>query len=98
MADDRFHAFDDPIHDQLVGIVLALGAELWALRDRFTLLERALADNDIDVSGRGIVAGSGTSPVIDGNTVCGADASIFVADTATPELGDNQTCEDGVTG
>ena len=39
MAEGRYHAFDDPVHDQLLGIVLALGAEVWSLRDRLALLE-----------------------------------------------------------
>ncbi len=50
MAEGRYHAFDDPVHDQLLGIVLALGAEVWSLRDRLALLEQALAAQDIAVS------------------------------------------------
>ncbi len=50
MAETRYHAFDDPVHDQLLGIVLALSAEVWSLRDRLTLLEQALAEHDIEVS------------------------------------------------
>ena len=49
MAETRYHAFDDPVHDQLLGIVLALSAEVWSLRDRLTLLEQALAEHDIEV-------------------------------------------------
>jgi len=50
MAETRYQAFDDPVHDQLLGIVLALSAEVWSLRDRLTLLEQALAEHDIEVS------------------------------------------------
>jgi hypothetical protein len=35
---------------------------------------------------------------VTGNDVCGGEVSIFVNDEATPELGENQTCEGGVTG
>lgn len=49
---NEFHAFDDPIQDRLLGIVLALGAEVWVLRDRFKLLEDALGEHDIDVHRR----------------------------------------------
>jgi len=52
-----------------------------------------ITDNVIDVSGRGIVAGKGTSPTIAGNDVCGRDVSIYVAEDASPDLGENQTCE-----
>ncbi len=51
MADERYHAFEDPALDQLLGITLALGAEVWSLRDRLTLLEQALAQSGTDVSG-----------------------------------------------
>lgn len=50
MADDGYHAFDDPVQDRMLGIVLALGAEVWALRDRMGLLEQALADKGVDVT------------------------------------------------
>lgn len=50
MTKERYHAFDEPIHDQLLGIVLALGAEVWSLRDRLALLERALTEQGTDVS------------------------------------------------
>ncbi len=36
----------------MLGIILALGAEVWALRDRLGLLEGALARDGIDVSTR----------------------------------------------
>ncbi len=45
-----YHAFDDPVHDRLLGIILALGAEVWQLRERLSLLEGALADRGMDVS------------------------------------------------
>ena len=45
-----YHAFDDPLHDRFLGIILALGAEVWHLRERLSLLESALARHDIDAS------------------------------------------------
>ena len=45
-----YHAFEDPVHDRLLGIVLALGAEVWNLRERLGLLESALARRGIEVS------------------------------------------------
>ena len=45
-----YHAFEDPVHDRLLGVVLALGAEVWNLRERLGLLESALARQGIDVS------------------------------------------------
>ncbi len=45
-----YHAFDDPLHDRFLGIILALGAEVWQLRERLSLLEAALARQDMDVS------------------------------------------------
>ncbi len=45
-----YHAFDNPLHDRFLGIILALGAEVWQLRDRLSLLESALARQDMDVS------------------------------------------------
>ena len=50
MADKRYHAFEDPALDQLLGLILALGAEVWSLHDRLTLLEQALAQRGTDVS------------------------------------------------
>ena len=45
-----YHAFEDPVHDRLLGVVLALGAEVWNLRERLGLLESALARQGIEVS------------------------------------------------
>ena len=45
-----YHAFADPVHDRLLGIILALGAEVWTLRDRLGLLESALTRQGLDVS------------------------------------------------
>lgn len=53
-----------------------------------------IADNVIDVSGRGIVAGARTSPLISGNEVCGGEAGIHISDGATPQLTENQDCAD----
>lgn len=47
---ERYHAFPDPVQDQLLGLILALGAEVWVLRDRITLLEQALAERDVSVT------------------------------------------------
>lgn len=45
-----YHAFEDPVHDRLLGVILALGAEVWNLRERLGLLEIALARRGIEVS------------------------------------------------
>lgn len=45
-----YHAFEDPVHDRLLGVILALGAEVWNLRERLGLLENALARQGIEVS------------------------------------------------
>jgi len=45
-----YHAFEDPVHDRLLGVILALGAEVWNLRERLGLLESALARRGIEVS------------------------------------------------
>jgi hypothetical protein len=37
-----YHAFEDPMHDKMIGVVLALGAEVWVLNNRLELLEVAL--------------------------------------------------------
>ena len=47
---ERYHAFPDPAQDQLLGLILALGAEVWVLRDRIMLLEQALAERDVPVT------------------------------------------------
>ena len=46
---ERYHAFPDPVQDELLGLILALGAEVWVLRDRLSLLERALSGKGIEV-------------------------------------------------
>ncbi|MCY3785884.1 MAG: hypothetical protein OXG47_04055 [bacterium] len=45
-----YHAFEDPVHDRLLGVILALGAEVWNLRERLGLLESALARQGVEVS------------------------------------------------
>ena len=50
VSDKQYHAFEDPALDQLLGLILALGAEVWSLRDRLTLLEQALAQRGTAVS------------------------------------------------
>jgi len=47
---EPYHAFPDPVHDKLLGLVLALGAETWVLRDRLALLEEALGAQGIPVT------------------------------------------------
>jgi hypothetical protein len=47
---ESYHAFSDPVHDKLLGLVLALGAETWVLRDRLALLEEALSAQGIPVT------------------------------------------------
>ena len=47
---ERYRAFPDAAQDDLLSIVLALGAEVWVLKDRLTLLEKALSRRGIDVS------------------------------------------------
>lgn len=49
-ATREYHAFEDPVQDRLLGIILALGAEVWNLRERLGLLEGALARQGIHVS------------------------------------------------
>ena len=49
-ASRGYHAFEDPVHDRLLGVILALGAEVWNLRERLGLLESALARRGIEVS------------------------------------------------
>jgi hypothetical protein len=57
-----------------------------------------IADNVIDVSGRGIVAGAMTSPLISGNEVCGGETGIHVSDGATPQVIQNQVCSGDAAG
>ena len=46
----RYHAFEDPVHDKLMGVLLALGGEVWVLSNRLALLEAALQRRGIDVT------------------------------------------------
>ena len=50
-----------------------------------------------DVRSRGIVIGSGTSPVIEGNAVCGSVVNLVVDAGAQPTIGENDICPDGTT-
>ena len=43
---------------------------------------------------RGILVAGGTSPTIDGNTVCGADINLDLAPNANPVIGHNDICPD----
>lgn len=47
---------------------------------------------------RGIVVGGGTSPTIDGNTVCGNSVNLLVQSNAEPIVADNDICPDGAAG
>lgn len=42
----------------------------------------------------GVLAGKGTSPVIEGNTVCGSAYNLKVDPDAHPTIGDNEVCPD----
>jgi hypothetical protein len=48
---ESYHAFPDPVQDQLLGLILALGAEVWVLRDRLSLVEQALSEKGIEIVG-----------------------------------------------
>ena len=50
-----------------------------------------------DARSRGIVIGGGTSPVIEGNSVCGSVVNLVVDAGAQPTIGDNDICPDGTT-
>ena len=39
-----YHAFPDEVEDKLLGLILALGAEVWVLKDRVALLEKVLEE------------------------------------------------------
>jgi hypothetical protein len=45
---DTYHAFSDVVQDKLLGMILALGAELWVVKDRLSLLEQALKIRGMD--------------------------------------------------
>jgi hypothetical protein len=47
VAAEPHHAFAEPAQEKLLGLILSLGAEVWVLRDRLTLLEEALAERGI---------------------------------------------------
>ena len=47
MAPQSFDAFTDPVQDKLLGLIMALGAEVWVVKDRLALLEEALNERDI---------------------------------------------------
>jgi Right handed beta helix region len=47
---------------------------------------------------RGILVGSGTSPTIDGNTVCGSAVNLYIDPAADPVIGHNDICPDRVAG
>jgi parallel beta-helix repeat protein len=53
----------------------------------------SIVNNDIDVGGIGISLAKGNDAEVSGNTVCGGEGSIVVLDGATPEIGDNETCD-----
>ncbi len=49
VVEGGYRALPDPVQDMLLGLVLALGAEVWTLRDRLRLLETVLAGQGIPV-------------------------------------------------
>ncbi len=46
----QYHAFDDPVSDRILGVALALAAEVWFLRERLGLLEAAVSKRGLNVS------------------------------------------------
>lgn len=44
---------------------------------------------------QGVYAAKGTSPVIEGNRICGSTANLKLDPEASPTLGDNDVCPDG---
>ena len=47
---EPYHAFDDPANDRILGVTLALAAEVWSLRERLGLLETAVSKRGLNVS------------------------------------------------
>ena len=47
---ETYHAFPDVVQDKLLGMILALGAELWVVKDRLSLLEQVLKVKGIETS------------------------------------------------
>ena len=47
---EPYHAFDDPVNDRILGVTLALAAEVWSLRERLGLLETAVSQLGLNVS------------------------------------------------
>ncbi|HXN21747.1 MAG TPA: hypothetical protein VOA41_03275 [Candidatus Dormibacteraeota bacterium] len=43
-----YHAFPEVVQDKLLGMILALGAELWVVKDRLSLLEQVLKSKGIE--------------------------------------------------
>lgn len=74
--------FDDPAMDALLGIVMALAAEHYVLRDRVRALEEQLGEaGQIDPSALS------TTPAPEERVSAQEDASAFVADLLRPILG-----------
>jgi hypothetical protein len=49
-----------------------------------------------NAASRGIFAADGTSPTIEGNSICGSKYNLFIAPEAEAVVGDNELCPDGV--
>jgi hypothetical protein len=49
LGDHGYQALADPVDDRLFSLFNALTAEVWALRERVRLAERALGDLGVDV-------------------------------------------------
>jgi hypothetical protein len=56
----------------------------------------AITGNHIEnAQQRGILVGGGTSPLVEGNTICGGAINLYVDPNANPKLGSNDVCPDG---
>jgi hypothetical protein len=47
---DEYLALPDPVSERLFGLIMALTAEVWTLRDRLRLAEGALAEQGIELA------------------------------------------------
>ncbi len=49
-----------------------------------------------DATVRGVAIGGGATPSVDANSVCGSETNLWVAESATPQLGENDICPDAM--
>jgi len=56
----------------------------------------AITNNTLEgIEGRALAIGARTSPTLSGNTSCGNEVNLYVADNASPEIDEtNEICED----